>query len=111
MWGPSSRNACVCTQRSFPSADTFHMLPLAGVALTAGRTLLTKIGLNAGTLSKAGAWLTGKALPFLKNMLWGSNLAKASTVVSGGLMMLPAGAKTAAQSSGAAAQLARYNPS
>jgi hypothetical protein len=86
------------------------MLPLVGVALTAGRTLLTKIGLNAGTLSKAGAWLTGKALPFLKNMFWGSKFSKGTTIASGALMMLPSGGKTAAQASGAAAQVARYNP-
>ncbi len=91
-------------------ADTLSMIPVAAAALTAGRALLTRVGLSSGVLSKAGAWITGKALPFLKNMLWGSKLAKASTVASVGLMALPSGAKTAAQGSKAAGQLAQYTP-
>lgn len=67
-------------------------------ALTAGRVLLGKIGLNAGTLSKAGAWL--------KSALWGSNFSKATSVLSAGSMLLPAG-KSVAQSSRAATQLQR----
>lgn len=69
------------------------MLPLA---IRGGVQLLSKIGLNGATLSKAGAWL--------KDALWGSTFSKVTTTLSAGSMAR----KTLASSSTAGQQVRRH---
>lgn len=68
-------------------------------ALRAGAALLSKVGLNGVTLSKAGAWL--------KNALWGSNFAKVTTTLSAGSLMVGGKPASAAVASQAATQVRR----
>ena len=70
----------------------------AAAAVTAGRSLITKVGLTPGAISKAGAWL--------KTDRVGAPLAKATTLATGALPLGPA--RSAASSSQAAQQVARY---
>jgi hypothetical protein len=68
-----------------------------GAAVTAGRALLGRIGLNAGTLTKAGKWL--------KDALWGNTFAKVTTSYSAVKLAMPKTSR--AQGSQAAQQLQR----
>ena len=69
------------------------------VALRAGTALLSRVGLSAGNLAKAGTWL--------KSALWGSNFAKVSTTVSAGALLTGKKTPSAAVASEAANQVRR----
>lgn len=72
---------------------------VASLAINAGRALLTKVGLNGATISKAGAWL--------KDALWGNTFSKITTSMSAGSFALKT-SRSAASSSGAAQQVRRH---
>ncbi|MCA9549560.1 MAG: hypothetical protein KC933_05950 [Myxococcales bacterium] len=73
------------------------MPAFVGAALTAGRVLLGRIGLNPKTLTTAGKWL--------KDALWGNTFSKVTTSFSAAKMVV--GKPSKAQSSQAAQQLQR----
>ena len=68
-----------------------------GAAVTAGRALLGRIGLNPANLTKAGKWL--------KDALWGNTFSKVTTTISAAGLLKPKA--SVAQGSQAAQQLQR----